>query len=144
MCGEKKILYRTGLLLRAGDSGSWNRFYGESRFWHVHDRGPGLRDLFKSFPGASVVQLWNGGVYAAGSAVVGDDDGAAKIPGPVSVFLCDCGGVGIVLSFSFFGMWHFEGVKAGTVLCAMVNGYLIRVCSGFWERHWTFVDRFRG
>ena len=39
----------------------------------------------------------------------------------------DCFSVilGIVLSFSFFGFGVFEGVKLGTVLCALVNGFLI-------------------
>lgn len=39
----------------------------------------------------------------------------------------DCFSVilGIILSFSFFGFGVFEGVKLGTVLCALVNGFLI-------------------
>ena len=32
---------------------------------------------------------------------------------------------GIALSFAFFGWGRFEGVKAGTILCALVNGALI-------------------
>lgn len=38
--------------------------------------------------------------------------------------LCSCT-VSVILSFLFFGFGHFEGVKLGTVLCAMVNGTLI-------------------
>lgn len=33
--------------------------------------------------------------------------------------------VGIALSFAFFGWGQFEGVKVGTILCALVNGSLI-------------------
>ena len=33
--------------------------------------------------------------------------------------------LGIALSFAFFGWGRFEGVKAGTILCALVNGALI-------------------
>lgn len=38
--------------------------------------------------------------------------------------------VAIVLSFCFFGFGHFEGVKIGTVICALVNGHII----GFFGR----------
>ncbi|MBE6021115.1 MAG: hypothetical protein E7228_05185 [Clostridiales bacterium] len=50
--------------------------------------------------------------------------------------------IGIILSFIFFGMWHFEGVKIGTVFCALVNGFLIGRFSAFFEKHWEFKDRF--
>lgn len=50
--------------------------------------------------------------------------------------------IGIVLSFIFFGLWHFEGVKIGTVFCALINGTLIGKCSAFFEKHWEFKDRF--
>ena len=50
--------------------------------------------------------------------------------------------VGIGLSFAFFGLWHFEGVKLGTVLCALVNGSLIGLCTRFFEKLWRFEDRF--
>ena len=48
----------------------------------------------------------------------------------------------IVLSFAFYGLWHFEGVKAGTILCALVNGSLIGLISNTFEKKYTFVDRF--
>ena len=35
----------------------------------------------------------------------------------------------IVLSFLFYGFFHFEGVKIGTVVCAVVNGSLIGLFS---------------
>ncbi len=33
--------------------------------------------------------------------------------------------VSILLSFAFFGFGHFEGIKAGTIICALLNGSLI-------------------
>lgn len=47
---------------------------------------------------------------------------------------------GVILSFAFFGMWHFEGVKLGTVVCALVNGYIIGLCTRFFERCFEFRD----
>ena len=47
---------------------------------------------------------------------------------------------GIILSFAFFGLWKFEGVKIGTIICALVNGWTIGMCSKFMERHWNFKD----
>lgn len=46
----------------------------------------------------------------------------------------------ICLSFAFFGLWHFEGVKLGTVFCALINGWVIGRCSHFLEKHWEFQD----
>ena len=50
--------------------------------------------------------------------------------------------VGVAMSFLAFGLWHFEGVKWGTILCALINGYVIGRFSAFYEAHWTFYDRF--
>ena len=50
--------------------------------------------------------------------------------------------IGIVISFLAFGLWHFEGVKWGTVLCALINGWIIGRFSAFYEKHWEFYDRF--
>lgn len=49
--------------------------------------------------------------------------------------------LGVVLSFVFFGFGVFEGVKWGTIFCALVNGWLIGQCSGIFERIWRFEDR---
>ena len=54
---------------------------------------------------------------------------------------CSCL-IGVVMSFSFFGLWEFEGVKLGTVFCALVNGYLIGMISKFINRIFIFRDRF--
>lgn len=51
--------------------------------------------------------------------------------------------LGVVLSFAFFGFGHFEGVKLGTIICALVNGPLIGRISDFWDKHFRFTDRFR-
>ncbi|MCR5825480.1 MAG: DUF6198 family protein [Oscillospiraceae bacterium] len=52
---------------------------------------------------------------------------------------CSCA-VAVALSFAFFGLWHFEGVKLGTVLCALVNGSLIGVCTHLLEARFVFRD----
>lgn len=49
--------------------------------------------------------------------------------------------LGVVLSFVFFGFGVFEGVKWGTIFCALVNGWLIGQCSGIFERIWRFEDQ---
>lgn len=51
--------------------------------------------------------------------------------------------VGVAMSFLAFGMWHFEGVKWGTVVCALVNGWVIGRFSAFFDKHLTFYDRFK-
>lgn len=48
--------------------------------------------------------------------------------------------VSVIMSFVFFGFGHFEGVKLGTLFCALINGSLIGICSGFFEKHFDFVD----
>lgn len=48
--------------------------------------------------------------------------------------------VGVLLSFAFFGLWQFYGVKLGTVVCALLNGFLISRCTRLLERFWTFSD----
>lgn len=52
---------------------------------------------------------------------------------------CSCL-VGIVLSFAFFGLWHFEGVKFGTIICALVNGWLIGMISKCMDKVFSFKD----
>lgn len=50
--------------------------------------------------------------------------------------------LGIVMSFLFFGFGIFEGVKLGTVICALVNGFLIGNFSKLLERCFVFENRF--
>ncbi len=55
---------------------------------------------------------------------------------------CSCI-VAICMSFIFFGLFHFEGVKLGTVICAFLNGRIIRLVSRFLDGHWEFRDSLR-
>lgn len=50
--------------------------------------------------------------------------------------------LGIVLSFCFFGFLVFEGVKWGTVLCALINGFLIGRFTKLLEHVFEFRNRF--
>ena len=52
---------------------------------------------------------------------------------------CSCV-FGVVLSLCFFG--RFVGVKFGTVICALVNGFLIGRIGKFLENKFEFKDKF--
>lgn len=49
--------------------------------------------------------------------------------------------LGIVLSFCFFGFGVFKGVKLGTVLCALINGFLIGRFTKLLEHHFEFRNK---
>lgn len=49
---------------------------------------------------------------------------------------------GVLMSFLIFGLWRFEGVKWGTILCSLINGWIIGRFSAFYEKHFIFCDRF--
>lgn len=66
-----------------------------------------------------------------------------RIPRVKTVYDCCSCLVGIILSFAFFGFLHFEGVKLGTVFCAIINGWLIGKISSRLEARFEFTDRFR-
>lgn len=53
--------------------------------------------------------------------------------------LCSCA-LAIALSFCFFGFGVFEGVKLGTIFCALANGSLIGFCSKIWDARFVFRD----
>ena len=57
----------------------------------------------------------------------------------------DCFSVvlGIILSFTFFGFGVFEGVKAGTIICALINGFLISRFTKLLEHFFDFRNKFR-
>lgn len=55
---------------------------------------------------------------------------------------CSCL-IAIIMSFAFFGFMRFEGVKAGTILCAAINGWLIGRCSSLLDACLEFKDAFR-
>ena len=50
--------------------------------------------------------------------------------------------VSVLLSFCFFGLWVFVGVKAGTVICALINGTIIGLFSRFYNRFLEFRATF--
>lgn len=58
-----------------------------------------------------------------------------------TVYDCVSCGIAILLSFAFFGFGHFEGVKWGTILCALINGTLIGGCSHLLESRFDFPAR---
>ena len=57
-----------------------------------------------------------------------------------TIFDCTCMVIGIIMSFAFFGMWHFEGVKLGTIVCALINGSIIGWCTRMIEARFEFKD----
>ena len=57
-----------------------------------------------------------------------------------TVYDCASCLISIILSFSFFGFMHFEGIKLGTVFCALINGWLIGRISKLMEKHLDFKD----
>lgn len=57
-----------------------------------------------------------------------------------TIYDCTSCLIAIALSFIFFGFGHFEGVKLGTIICALVNGWGIGLCSRFLNSHFDFRD----
>ena len=68
---------------------------------------------------------------------------AEKTGKPISrvktVYDCVSCLIAVGMSFAFFGVGHFEGVKLGTVFCALVNGTIIGAISAWLDR--TFDTR---
>lgn len=60
-----------------------------------------------------------------------------------TIYDCTSCVAAIIMSFAFFGFGRFEGVKLGTILCALINGRLIGLCSAWFECTFEFVDRFK-
>ena len=44
------------------------------------------------------------------------------------------------MTMAFFGMWHFEGIKAGTPICAVLNRVLISAFTKIFDKIWFFED----
>lgn len=57
-----------------------------------------------------------------------------------TIYDCSSCLLGILLSFLFFGFGKFEGVKWGTIVCALVNGKCIGFWDGFFAKRFTFTD----
>lgn len=49
--------------------------------------------------------------------------------------------ISIILSFVFFGIGDFRGVHIGTIVCALINGWLISRWTYVFERFFIFKDR---
>ncbi len=60
-----------------------------------------------------------------------------------TIYDCVSCAVAIIMSFAFFGFGRFEGVKLGTIICALINGRLIGLCSVWFERFFDFKDRLK-
>lgn len=54
--------------------------------------------------------------------------------------ICSCS-VGVIMSFLFYGFGKFVGVKAGTIFCALINGWMIGQYSKFFESRFNFEDK---
>ena len=71
---------------------------------------------------------------------------AGKTGKPISVVKTayDCVSclIAVVMSFAFFGLGRFEGVKLGTILCALVNGTIIGAISVWIDRSFESRDAF--
>lgn len=52
---------------------------------------------------------------------------------------CSCF-LAIIMSFTFYGFLRFEGVKIGTIVCAIINGWLIGRVSAFLNSVFEFKD----
>ena len=57
-----------------------------------------------------------------------------------TVYDCASCAAAVLMSFAFFGFGHFEGVKAGTIVCALVNGWLIGRISAMLKARFAFRD----
>ena len=60
-----------------------------------------------------------------------------------TVYDCVSASLAVVLSFVFFGFGVFRGVGIGTVICALVNGWMIGRISAFLESRYEFVNKLR-
>ena len=50
--------------------------------------------------------------------------------------------IAVLMSFIFFGFGRFEGIKAGTFICAALNGILIGFFNRRYDELFEFKDRF--
>lgn len=57
-----------------------------------------------------------------------------------TIYDCTSCIMGILLSFVFFGLGQFVGVKLGTIACALINGFLIGQFTKLYDRFWIFQD----
>lgn len=91
----------------------------------------GVSLLFHTYISPEVYELWVKEMSARG----GFDIHKYK-----TAYDCTSCLMGILLSFLFFGFGRFEGVKLGTILCALVNGSVIGFFSRILEERFAFRD----
>ena len=91
----------------------------------------GVAMLFRSYLAPEVYELF----VKELAGKTGKDIGKVKVG-----YDCVSCAVAVVLSFCFFGLWHFEGVKLGTVLCAFVNGHIIGFIGRVMDKKLQFKD----
>ncbi len=69
---------------------------------------------------------------------------AMKLNVPITkcktIYDCTSCIISILLSFLFFGFGHFEGIKWGTIICALLNGWLIGKITIVLESIFEFRD----
>ena len=58
-----------------------------------------------------------------------------------TVYDCISASLSVILSVGFFGFGVFRGVGGGTLVCALINGYLIGKISTFMEQRFDFVNK---
>lgn len=49
--------------------------------------------------------------------------------------------IAVILSFTLFGLFEFKGVNVGTVICALLNGFIIGAFSKLLDKIFEFKDR---
>lgn len=60
-----------------------------------------------------------------------------------TVYDCSSVVLAVILSFSFFGFGVFRGVGVGTIICALLNGFLIGRFSKLLETIFVFKNKFK-
>ncbi|MBQ8618357.1 MAG: hypothetical protein IJ418_12755 [Clostridia bacterium] len=62
------------------------------------------------------------------------------IPKVKTIYDCVSCLIAVIMSFSFFGLGRFEGVKIGTILCALINGSIIGLISKWLDQTFETKD----
>ncbi len=56
------------------------------------------------------------------------------------IFDYSCMLVSLILTFALFGFGHFEGIKWGTIITILINGWLISFVIAFLDKHFEVKD----
>lgn len=65
------------------------------------------------------------------------------IPKVKTVYDCVSCLIAVIMSFAFFGLGRFEGVKLGTIFCALINGTIIGWISKWLDQTFETKDAFK-